>query len=585
MNLTVHANHDAGELVHFWQSTGFTPGPLLLDPCMKQTLAYLGSIPCGGLTFVRIHHLLQLARAKNLGTDQPIYDWSKLDEGLDWMVACGLKPFFELMGNVEGYFDNYEDPVQMQAWRRLVRDLAEHLMERYGRDEVESWYFECWNEPDVGWWKQSREALFCYFDASVAGLGEANERLTIGGPGTALHLSDALKDFLRHCDSGTNRITGKTGTRLDFISVHEKGRFASRMDVDPDSQDIIDRTRAVVAYLHEHHPRFADLPIINNECDPHVGWKDSHTWRARPYYAAIATKIIVQHIRQLIDEGVRFTFLSNDNGFLGHWGQRTQLAGWRDRDDPERFELVKKPVLNVMSLWAMLGDRRCEVEGGTVDLGALGSRRGDDLAVMVYHSRDRIASDGCEPVSLTFTGLELGEYRLVHYRIDEQHGDPFTAWASAVHPSSRPDKTMYARMREQQELQRLDDPRDVTPDGGKLTIEFDLPLHAVSLVMLCPRTDGEPPQVTGLRGQHDRGMTDDENVLLTWDGLAGRHVRTYEVLFAPGEGDAFERVNGPDLVCSAFLHVRPPCPGGGRYKVRAVDLWDRPGPESDILAI
>jgi hypothetical protein len=225
LRITVDCRAEIGNLEHFWQSTGFTPASLLLNADMRQAMAYVGSVPHGGITYVRIHYLLELVTAEGLGTDHPRYDWSALDTGLDVLVCNGLRPFFELMGNPSGYFTDYTDQTQVWAWRRLVKDLAEHYIDRYGAGEVRGWCFETWNEPDIGWWRQGEEAFCNYYDACSEGLKDADPALIMGGPGTCRGLSSMLKTFLAHCDTGTNAFTGETGVRLDFISVHEKGRW------------------------------------------------------------------------------------------------------------------------------------------------------------------------------------------------------------------------------------------------------------------------------------------------------------------------------------------------------------------------
>ena len=80
--ISVNANKSAGPLRHFWQSTGFTPASLLLAEPMQQLCQYLGSIPHGGVTHVRIHYLLELVRGSGFHREQPDYDWSLLDRGL-----------------------------------------------------------------------------------------------------------------------------------------------------------------------------------------------------------------------------------------------------------------------------------------------------------------------------------------------------------------------------------------------------------------------------------------------------------------------------------------------------------------------
>jgi L-iduronidase len=609
MQITVDCAIETGKLDHFWQSTGFTPASLLLNADMRQAMAYVGSVPHGGVTYVRIHYLLELVTAQGLGTESPQYDWSALDTALDVLVDNGLVPFFELMGNPSGYFTDYTDETQAWAWRRLVRDLAQHYVARYGLNEVRRWYFETWNEPDIGWWRQSEEAFCAYYDACSAGLRDTDPELRMGGPGTCRGLSSMLTTFLAHCDGGTDCFTGEAPTPPAFVSVHEKGVHSSPEDLNPDSLSITEREAAIVAYIHENHPHLADVPFMNNECDPQVGWLNVHTWRARPYYAAIACKIVHQHLVRLVDElGVPYVLLSNDNGFLGTWGNRTLLARFGHiqelraqaehrtqpsdlQENPERraFEMVKKPIYNAMVLLSLLGDTCCAVEGagdGSGDIGAIATRRGEDqVAVLVYHSRDRIMSSGQAQVELGMEGLPFGptqEVMLAHYRIDEQHGDPFAVWEAQGAPR-HPSDALYAEMRRHQELALLEEPHEVAIHDGKLELELELPLPAVSLILLSARPAEGPGAAQGLRSMPYEGLMERKEVLLRWQGLDSRTLCSYEVLYSPSAGGPFTRVNEADLLCTAYLHVSPP--GTGYYQVRAVDYWSRRGPTSPAIEV
>lgn len=607
MKIAVHCANDGGEQKHFWQSTGLTPASLLLNADMRQNMIYAGSIPHGGITFVRIHYLLELVKADGLGTDNPVYNWSILDNVLNVLIENELKPFFELMGNPEGYFTDYLDDTQAWAWRRLVHDLARHYIDRYGMDEVRSWSFETWNEPDVGWWTQSEAAFCVYYDACLEGLQDADPQLVMGGPGTARTLSNIFKAFVAHCDSGENYFTGEQGVRVDFISVHEKGVRSCKEDLNPSSMGICDREIQAVDYIRQHHPRLADVPLMNNECDPQVGWLDYHTWRGRSYYAAFVCKMINQHQMRLTDGlGVDYKLLSNDNGFVGEWGHRTLLARFSDFEDVKaqsehrtkvtdlqenplrrKFEMLKKPVLNVMALLALLGDRRCEVTGSddpAANVGVMATRRGDDqVAVLVYNSQDRIISCGTETIELSLDGLPFEQAALAHYRIDETHSSPYDMWEAMGAPRW-PSASQYAQLRQHQEPTLLEAPHEVTVENGQLTLTFDLPLHGVSLLVLSARPAAGPGSIRALRYERYAGLTDNEQVMLIWKGPDSRVIRTFEVLYAQDATGPFQRVNEVDTICTAYLHVREPVHQTTYYKIRTVDYWGRSS-ESDVIEV
>ncbi len=609
MQFTVDCTGDGRPLKHFWQSTGFSPAELLLTPDMRQCIAYVGSIPYGGITQVRIHYLLELVQVSPVAGEQPRYDWTLLDAALDVLVKNNLKPFFELMGNPGSQFTDFNDDSQLRRWRDLVRDTALHLIARYGRDTVNSWYFESWNEPDAPWWPQWPADIrsFCnYYDACLEGLRLADPALVLGGPGTCRTLSDLFRGFLAHCDTGTNYFTGHRGVRLDFISIHEKGVRANKEDLNPRTGELWRREAEVIRYIRANHPRLASLPFMNNECDPQVGWGDVHTWHARPYYAAIACKIINQHLLGLADGlGVDYALLSNDNGFLGRWGNRTLLARFgapvvfddgqlhhkpklgdlAGRQDFPPFELIKKPILNMMAMLALLGDQRCagdRVGDPDSDVGVIATRRGNEqVAVLVYHSRDQIMSSGSEQVTLRLRNLPFAEAAVVHYRIDAEHGDPYTLWEAAGAPDL-PSPELYASMRRNQEL-TAGEPELVTISGGQMDVVFDLPLPSVSLVLLTERPPEAPGAIERVWCEPYDGLTGGREVLVCWQGLASRGIRTYEVLAAKTADGPFRRVNDADLICTAYLDVFDR--GEPRfYQVRATDYWGRTGEPSPVVA-
>ncbi len=589
--LTIDAAADRAPFAPFWCSTGFMPASILLDADMRQMMAYFGAVPHGGLRHVRIHYLLDLVRGTGFLGRRPDIDWSLLDQALDTLVENGLQPFFELMGNPGLAWTDFEDPAQVRAWRRLVAALARHLGERYGQEAVRSWYFETWNEPDVGgWWKSTVQGFLNYYDACSAGLADADRRLTFGGPGTASTLSPIFRALMDHVDGGENFFTGRPRTRIDFISVHEKGAVWQAENISPDLRRMCGRELEIVRWLRDHHPRLAKTPFMNNECDPQISWKQTHTWRATAYYAAQGAKGIVQHLRFLRDEhGVNYVLHGNDNGFPGGWGARTCLAALHDRANirKELVDQIKKPFLTLFEMMALLGDERVRVEGagGALDdFGALATRRGDDqVAVLVYHSHDRVHTARNRPVTadLTVTGLPFRRGAVTHYRIAD--GElPFDVWDAAhadhVMKSLALTAELIRKLRERQELPCVSHRPEVGFDGGSASVRIEVVEPSVHLLLFTRKPPRAPGTVRGLRVTRHWGITGQAQVMLRWEGLGSRALRTYEVGFAKSRDGKTRRVNTPDLLPTAFLHEAPDVRGW--YRVRAVDYWGRPGPWS-----
>lgn len=607
--IRVDLNGPARPWKRFWRSTGFSPAELLLEPEMQQALAHLGAVPNRGIEYLRVHYMLDLVKADRLGA----YDWTLLDQALDAIIGHRLRPFFELMGNPGKLFTDLNQDAQVRHWRDLVEALARRCVERYGAEEVRSWYFETWNEPDI-WWKLGGETGFNnYYDACSEGLKAVDPALRLGGPGVARRVPAIFRSFLAHCDTGTNWFTGETGVRLDFISVHEKGAVKHPEDLTPDTVGICRHEMEAVNYIREHHPRFAGLPFINDECDPQIGWEHYHTWHAMPYFAGLIAKVIDQHQRLLVEaEGVDYDILSNDNGFLGRWGQRTHLAYFgarqfdaaqRDwvtdlaaladrRANPEPFDTVKKPGLTVMELLALLGDRRVDAPGALdpdrTGLGVMATPTADGAAVLLYNSVDRIWRSGTSPVTLEVAGLAPGRYAMGLFEIAQDKGDPFSVWEDQArtlpHPEQlaalgTPNAGQLAAMRRAQEPALTLREVEVGADG-QLMLDHELLLPSVVLVVLA--RDGAAPvgePATNLRVRRDRGLNG-PNHLLFWDPPAGEGVRLFDVLWSADAAGPFAAVNPVRLLSSMYLHAAE----RGFYRIRTTDLAGRELSVSDMVA-
>lgn len=149
------------------------------------------------------------------------YQWRQVDLVYDRLLALGLKPFVELnpmptalaSGSQQMFWFkmNVTPPKAWQAWEDLVEAFARHLVERYGMDEVRSWYFEVWNEPNLGgFWSGSKEQYFQLYDASARALKRVDAGLRVGGPASSK--ASWLEDLIDHCAAAR--------VPLDFLSTH-----------------------------------------------------------------------------------------------------------------------------------------------------------------------------------------------------------------------------------------------------------------------------------------------------------------------------------------------------------------------------
>ena len=139
----------------------------------------------------------------------------------DNLLACGVRPFVELSfmpsalakGKKLGlrYNPNICMPRSLDEWADYIRRFIRFLLDRYGKEEVEQWYFEVWNEPDLGvFFAGTQQDYFKLYEATARAVRSVDEKLRVGGPSTSA--CKWLPEFLDFCE--------KNSVPCDFVSTH-----------------------------------------------------------------------------------------------------------------------------------------------------------------------------------------------------------------------------------------------------------------------------------------------------------------------------------------------------------------------------
>lgn len=131
----------------------------------------------------------------------PVYNWQYVDELFDRLLRIGVKPFVELgfmpkdLASTEKtqfwWKGNISPPKNQALWGDLVAAFVRHCIERYGAEEVRSWYFEVWNEPNLHvFWDGTRSQYFDLYRTSVRAIKAIDPNLRVGGPATSNFVGD-----------------------------------------------------------------------------------------------------------------------------------------------------------------------------------------------------------------------------------------------------------------------------------------------------------------------------------------------------------------------------------------------------------
>jgi xylan 1,4-beta-xylosidase len=360
---------------------------------------------------------------------QPVYNWSYVDQIYDGLLENGIRPFVEISFMPKAlaakqqthafWYKPYPSPPSDYAkWDALMTAFAQHLIDRYGIDEISQWYFEVWNEPNIDFWigRPAQPTYFELYDHTARALKAVNPRIRVGGPATAQ--AAWVGDLIAH--------TEQNHVPLDFVSTHVYGNdtadnvFHDNRAVAPHQMvcEAVDKVHSEI--VHSARPR---IPLI---------WSEFN-----------ATYANEQPI--------------TDSVYMGPWmadtiskcdGKTLMMSYWSFSDVFEEGGVVKtpfyggyglvaeddipKPAYDVFMLLHELGDER--LPAPTDD--ALVTRRADGtLVIATWNLVEPGANGSDKTVTFDLKGVADGAYAEVR-RVDAQHGDTLDAWKQMGSPKT-----------------------------------------------------------------------------------------------------------------------------------------------------
>jgi xylan 1,4-beta-xylosidase len=510
---------------------------------LLRTLATINNSP----VYIRTHFLLNtgdgMAALKwgstNVYTEStagtPIYSWTIMDRIVDAMVAAGTRPMMEIgfmpqaMSTRPTPYRNsdtfaldggcFYPPKDYAKWAGLIREWATHSRDRYPGVE-DNWLWELWNEPNIDYWHGTAAEFQKLYDYTESGLHGVLPRAILGGPSIA-GVSTFLRDFLQHCATGTNGVSGATGTRLDLISFHAKGGVAiASGHVQMNLRNQLTQHRDgfnIVAGFSQYRA----TPIVISEADPDgcaaCSTEDvpADAYRNSTAYGAYEVATMKRSLELEARAGVNlrgvltWAFMFDGEPFFA--GHRTLATNG-----------IHKPVLNAFKLMGALSGNRLPVTSSgaltldqilassvrqQADVDAMATREGNRVQVLVWNYHDDLVTVAAAPVRATVT-LPSGwgaRATITHLRVDETHGDAYTVWTGQGSPAT-PSAAQRAALVAAMEPSPLEPARTVDVVGGAVTLDFDLPRFGISLITLTPEAgDGGAPDAAGTDGATSDG--------------------------------------------------------------------------------
>lgn len=539
VNIQVDAGQWLGDLPHNWNYIGYDEINYTYTPEGEALLAKFGDFQEKPY-YVRAHHLLCTGNGHGFykwgstnayveRDGEPIYDWTYVDLIFDTLLKHHCKPFVELgfmpqhLADPKHYsidddtwthhhyraYGWASPPKDYAKWHDLIFQLVTHCKDRYGEDEIITWYWELWNEPDLSYyWKGTIEEFNKLYDYTVAAVKKACPQARVGGPGTTNPKADGysgefLDAFLNHCVNGTNAVTGEQGTQLDFLSFHVKGG-GYRSDPlhekkDPPSvQRILADVQTGYAIISQY-PQLNQLECILSEIDPD-GWAAGGQYdninlnfRNTPYYPSF----VATSFHKVSEFGIQ----NNWDVRLLSWA--FMFVGERCFEGTRTFSTqgIDKAILNLFRMYAKLGEKAIHFEssgtqnplgyddkngrGNPPDLSGFATLTGNrKLSVLIYNHHDDWDIDGETTVNLSIANLPFDTSQLTmrHYRIDDSHSNAYAEWLRQAEPMY-PSGGQYQAIKHRDGLELLTSPQSmIASTDNSIQLSFTMPVHSVSML-------------------------------------------------------------------------------------------------------
>jgi len=470
--ITIDADAPAHPFPHFWeQMFGSGRAILSLRDSYRRDLRSVKEIT--GFQYVRFHAILD-DDVGVYGEDKqgrPIYNFSYVDQIYDGLLANNVKPFVELSFmpcqlaarqdlQAFWYHPNVSPPKDYAKWDDLITQFLKHLVDRYGMDEVASWYFEVWNEPNLDFWTgdPKQQSYFELYDRTARDIKAVGPRLRVGGPATAQ--AAWVDAMIKHA--------AQTHVPLDFVSSHVYGNDKAS-DVFHTSENI-PRDQMVCRAVKKVHDEIKasalpNLPLI---------WSE--------FNAAYDNQV------EVTDSIYMAPWLA---GTISQCDGLTQMMSyWTFSDVFEEQGVVKEPFYGGFGLIAAggipkpsyyafevlhrLGDQRIENSDRDV---LVTKTSGGALVIALWNIANPGSTGAPRTVKLDIKGVKPNSGVRIT-RVDAQHGNTLALYEKM----GKPRYPTQGQIRELREQSQLPDPEYVELKDGSLTLQ--LPVNGLAVLQV-----------------------------------------------------------------------------------------------------
>ncbi|MCX7985157.1 MAG: glycoside hydrolase [Bacteroidetes bacterium] len=393
-----------------------------------------------GFKYIRMHGLL----CDDMGVYQedengnPQYNYQYIDVLYDFILSIGMKPFVELSfmpyalargpKTIFWWRGNVTPPKDFKKWEDLIYNIVLHFTERYGASEVETWYFEVWNEPNLdAFWDGTQEEYFKLYEVTARAIKRVNTTYRVGGPATAG--AAWVPEMITYCHANN--------VPIDFISTHSYGVKHGYLDELGKSGTILSKDEwSVSGDVLNSRKQIAQSPMPHLELH-YTEWSSSYTPSDPIHDSYHQAAYILQKLKQVGDApnsmsywvftdifeeaGPRFTPFHGGFGLLNYQG-------------------IKKPAYYAYMYLNKLGEYElhnsdsasfvCKDRHGNIQIllwDFTHTHPGDSVLNQMYYIRD-LPSTFKGTIRVEVSNLPAGRYKVETYQIGYKVNDAYTTY-------------------------------------------------------------------------------------------------------------------------------------------------------------
>jgi len=397
--------------------------------------------------YIRMHGLLtdDMAVYSEDGKGNPQYNFMYIDALYDYLLSIGVKPFVELgfmpaalasgSQTIFWWRGNVTPPKDYNKWEGLIRNLTQHFTERYGAEEVKTWYFEVWNEPNLkpGFWTGTQEEYFKLYQYTAKAVKSVNADYKVGGPGTAGAAWES--EMIDFCV--------KNNIPIDFISTHSYGVKQGFLDENGNGGTVLSKDpMSVSGDVLQSRKEIAASAKPNLELH-YTEWSSSYTPSDPLHDSYHEAAYILEKIKQVgnvansmsywvftdifEEAGPRFTPFHGGFGLLTIQGiPKPAFYAYQFMNKLGKTELSNTDTRS----WAS------KTDNGSVQLlcwDFTNTHPGDSIHNQKYYIQD-LPSKSKGKVKVTISNVPAGKYTLEVYKVGYRVNDAYTEYLDMGKP-------------------------------------------------------------------------------------------------------------------------------------------------------